>query len=344
MKLLYYLYNLSKVKLLLFTFINKTSIELKVGKTRVIIWMLADLFRYNTFIYDYFYYRFFDKAEVEKKKYCDTLLMYRFHKKCNSKAHVNIFSNKIIFPQYFKNFISHQHFVLEEDNYSLFLTWLQGNSFNKFVIKHPTGQAGTGVIVCKLDKQSDEYLINGQSLKEFYLEKLANGYTLVEEFIEQHSVMQAINPGSVNTLRIITYLLNGEVQIIATMIRIGLNKSVDNFDAGGISAIVNPNTGIIEGPGVTKDPFNCIEYYNHPVTGSSIKGVQIPFWNEILSLIKKAALVVPDVKTVGWDVVITDVGPSLIEGNQNWDKTHWELTYNKGFRNIIENHLSLLDA
>ena len=52
-------------------------------------------------------------------------------------------------------------------------------------------------------------------------------------------------------------------------------------------------------------------------------------------MVKSAAMVVPSVRTVGWDVVVMDDGPALLEGNDNWDKTHWECCEKKGMKEKI---------
>ncbi len=53
----------------------------------------------------------------------------------------------------------------------------------------------------------------------------------------------------------------------------------------------------------------------HPVTGEVIVGFQIPFWNQIIELVKELAYVVPQVRYVGWNIAITEKRPILIEGN-----------------------------
>ena len=57
-------------------------------------------------------------------------------------------------------------------------------------------------------------------------------------------------------------------------------------------------------------------YKTVPESGVTLKGFQIPLWDEIVAMIKEASLVVPQVGYVGWDVAVSaDRGPLLIEGN-----------------------------
>lgn len=46
-------------------------------------------------------------------------------------------------------------------------------------------------------------------------------------------------------------------------------------------------------------------------------GKVIPYWDKIIEMIKRAALVIPEVRLVGWDVAITSNGVQIIEGNHN---------------------------
>ena len=44
-------------------------------------------------------------------------------------------------------------------------------------------------------------------------------------------------------------------------------------------------------------------------------GYQLPYVKEAIELAKKAALVVDDMRFIGWDVFIAPDGPGIIEGN-----------------------------
>ena len=54
----------------------------------------------------------------------------------------------------------------------------------------------------------------------------------------------------------------------------------------------------------------------HPITGTKIKGFQIPFWKEAKEMVVEAAKLSSHVRYVGWDVGMSVNGPVLIEGNQ----------------------------
>ena len=106
--------------------------------------------------------------------------------------------------------------------------------------------------------------------------------TLCEEVLVQHPDLDTIWPGSINH--------------------------------GGMVAPVDKDTGVVLCRARDKAGrlYDC-----HPGTGTRFEGYQLPLWPEILELVGKAALVVPSIRYVGWDVATTAVkGPALVEGNQ----------------------------
>ena len=97
-------------------------------------------------------------------------------------------------------------------------------------------------------------------------------------------------------------------------LRMGNGDTVaDNLHHGGVIAMIDVDTGIIVTDGVDRD-LNFYTY--HPATNKSIKGFKIPKWNEIVRVAKEAALVVPEVRYVGWDIAVDRSGNIvIIEGN-----------------------------
>ena len=54
-------------------------------------------------------------------------------------------------------------------------------------------------------------------------------------------------------------------------------------------------------------------------------GYKLPYVKEAIDLCRKAALVVKDVRYVGWDVYIAPDGPGIIEGNDYPGYDFWQL-------------------
>ncbi|MDZ7634143.1 MAG: sugar-transfer associated ATP-grasp domain-containing protein [Bacteroidales bacterium] len=129
----------------------------------------------------------------------------------------------------------------------------------------------------------------------------------------------------------------GEVVILGSRLRISVNSSVDNMAAGNIAAPIDDETGTIYGPAVYGDITRPDEVV-HPVTGISIIGFQIPYWKETIELVKRAATMHTQNRSIGWDIAMTDEGPDLIEGNHDWCKLVWQLPVKKGLKPVLEMH------
>lgn len=76
------------------------------------------------------------------------------------------------------------------------------------------------------------------------------------------------------------------------------------------------------------------------MTGVPLVGFQVPYWPEIMTLVKAAALRHPGNRSIGWDVVVTDDGPGLIEGNHDWCKLVWQLPVQQGLKPVLDRFLS----
>jgi hypothetical protein len=197
----------------------------------------------------------------------------------------------------------------------------------KLFFKVADGKCGVDVKIIKTDSLKKEDLISFM---------ITNNYDLVEEYIFQHPDLMALSPSAVNTVRVFTELnCKNEVQILGCRQRISVNSHVDNMAAGNLAAQIDEQSGIINGYGVYSDITKSAEKI-HPITGVSIEGFQVPFWNEILVMVKNAALAHPQNRSIGWDVVVTSKGPGLIEGNHDWCKLVWQLPVNKGLKKLID--------
>ena len=136
---------------------------------------------------------------------------------------------------------------------------------------------------------------------------------VLEHPLLQHPDMARLHPESVNTMRIVTDNVNGNVTIAYIVVKMGTGGSVcDNSGQGGILARVDESTGCIRTP-ATDDYFHV--YDKHPDTGIPLVGYQLPMVQEAIALAKDAAQVFPRMGHVGWDMAITPDGPAIIEGN-----------------------------
>lgn len=201
----------------------------------------------------------------------------------------------------------------------------------KFVIKSRSGWGGAGVKV--LEVIDNSYYVNGKEVAG--LEQVFKGCSnhILVPYINQHSYAHAIYPKSLNSIRIITGIVDNEVQVLSAGHRFGSSTTgyVDNFTQGGIAGAIDLNTGVLEAAYVFDRKKYKID--SHPDTKEQIAHVAIPYWNQVLDELVKLHSAISFVKYVGWDVAITDNSFRIIEGNHvsgvNFIQLHRPLLINE---------------
>jgi hypothetical protein len=145
------------------------------------------------------------------------------------------------------------------------------------------------------------------------------GYILQRK-LQQHELLNAIAPYTMNTIRVVTFLgLSNTVHIHFAVLRLGRRgNAVDNWDQGGISVGVDLRTGTLR-RGIIKPKFGGHWVDTHPDSGVSFMGLRLPDWDQVLDTCRRAAEATPSLRSVGWDIALTPDGPVLIEGNPDWD-------------------------
>lgn len=138
---------------------------------------------------------------------------------------------------------------------------------------------------------------------------------ILEAFIQQHPTLSAVNPSSVNTVRICTARDRaGEVHVIGASLRGGgAGSVVDNLHADGVQYSVDPETGLIVRGGVKFNGERNV--YFHPSTNAKMIGLQIPNWDKVLETVKQAGKIPPNLRYIGWDIAVTEKGCEIIEAN-----------------------------
>jgi hypothetical protein len=329
-KLKYFVYYLKNLDLRNFVrYFLKIKHEKNISSVLLLLDIVHSSFRYNISILEFFQFRFYDIPEEERFNYAGTGFMYEYQMEMNPRQSRDCMENKILFLNKFSQFI-HRIYADQKaiKNNIKLAEEILTNPSGKFVLKLSTGQCGRQVEVCNNSDYDYKSLI--RKMKK-------GGYDLVEEFVQQHPLINELSPSGLNTVRIITQYYNESVIIIAARLRISVNSVIDNMAGGNLAAPVNIENGIVTGSGVYSDIMKE-DAVIHPVTLVPILGFRIPFWEETIELIKIAASSVPENKSIGWDVAITGNGPELIEGNHNWCKLLWQLPVKKGLKKELEKY------
>jgi len=178
---------------------------------------------------------------------------------------------------------------------------------------------GEGVFFVRRDR--DAWFINGRDATADDVAALIGGIDryIATAFVDQAAYARAIHPASTNTLRVLT-LSDEQGPFIASVVhRFGTSRSfpVDNFHQGrgGICAAVDSDSETL-GKAMSLDRHNRREWHSaHPETGSQIEGVTIPGLAAALEGVLAAARCFPEATCVGWDLLITEGGFSILEAN-----------------------------
>jgi len=142
---------------------------------------------------------------------------------------------------------------------------------------------------------------------------------IFQPFLQQHEVLAALKPDVINCVRIDTLLIGDKCISNAAVLKIGRGDApVDNAGFGGLIIQIDIETGRLIGEARQKARFGAEAFTTHPETGASFTDVQVPFWSELRALVTRAASILPELPTLGWDVAITPDGPVLIEVNSLW--------------------------
>ncbi len=135
---------------------------------------------------------------------------------------------------------------------------------------------------------------------------------IVQEKMEQHPDLARLNPGSLNTVRLITFLHDGQVDLLAAILRVGGSSSeVDNTSQGGFKATVLPD-GRLADQGMN----NHYRYADAYENGIPFSSVTVPCYDRIVAAVKDHAAKMAHFRLIGWDIAVAPDGePVLVEYN-----------------------------
>ena len=222
----------------------------------------------------------------------------------NPKEYYHFFDNKNEFNEKFSKYLNRDWMYINGSNF---------DEFKKFTAKHniiivKPNNLSCGKGVRKIDTKKED-------IKKLYDELYNTETYLIEEVAKQNKIMNKLHAESVNTVRLVTIVSDyGVVSVVAGVVRMGTNHNVvDNFNGGGIAAMIDLETGKINSAAINTEGKI---YEKHPTTKVKLVGFQIPLYDEIIKMVKEAALVVPEERLIGWDVCVGETKPCLIEANQ----------------------------
>lgn len=209
-------------------------------------------------------------------------------------------------------------------------------SEDKFVIK-PTLSTGAGKNVQIFDFRGDH-----PALIREHIEKAFKEYGkdfIVQKYLYQHDLLSEMHPNSLNTIRAISLRLNGEINILSRVLRLGVGGSiVDNGEAGYLTVGIDPE-GKLNDIGINHWTYE--KYEAHPTSNFRFKDVVLPNMDKVHALIKKAHKKLLYFDIVSWDIALDRLGePVFIEINlRDQDINYHQRANGPLFGHLTENIL-----
>jgi len=289
---------------------------------------------------EYYFLELGDKTYDEIKEYIlqREKVVYRNHLNRFEDAH--ILNNKWETYCLFRDFYGRDVILIrDESDYPEFCKFVDKHP--EFVVKPPDMGGGKGVHKSRIERElSDterrrlfhEILSECEQNKKRYLRGKENG-VILEELINQVPELAAFHPQSINAVRATTIRLGNTVHIFHPWFKFGRGGNfLTSALYGTLDAGIDPDTGIIYTNGYSENN-ECFE--KHPDTGLQIPGFQIPRWKDLVETVTTLALKLDTIRYVGWDMVLTENGWIIMEGNFSGD-CMWQLYEKKGSKKEFE--------
>ena len=222
----------------------------------------------------------------------------------NDKHIINrIFSAKM--PETLLRRINGEYFD-QDFNRTTLETGLENILNNKEAFIKPSWQTSFG---------AGTYLWREEKGKQELLDYINNSKAdlIFQKPVKQHEDMAIFHPSSLNTLRIVSLRIKGEVVILNTILRMGTNNGViDNFSAGGVIANVDKEGNLFASNAQSTGKVLT----EHPTTKVVFAGRTIPNFDQVIKSVKRQHNYIPFYRMVAWDFAVAEDGtPILIEGN-----------------------------
>ena len=264
--------------------------------------------------YDYVIFQFYDLTDEQKNTYLTRFRSKRLNMQYNDQEYIHIFEDKNEFNEVFRNYLGREFLDINTADKDEIISFF--DKHDKLIAKHADLSCGIGIeLLKKTDFESGE---------AFYAYIKEKKFDTLEDDLENHPDLARIYSGSLNTMRMITLVGDdGKPYLLYAVQKFGINgRVVDNY---GVHGPVDLETGEFLYPAHSGDTKVEGLFTTHPNSGEKLVGFKTPLFSEAKEMALQAALVVPQIRYVGWDVAVTPNGPAIIEGNSYTAHDFWQL-------------------
>lgn len=179
---------------------------------------------------------------------------------------------------------------------------------SEFIIK-PSIDSGGGkkvLLISNDSKSTSKKERIGKVLKQYKKD------FIVQEILTQHPILKQLNPTSINSIRVMSYLENNQVKVLSSYIRMGRKGAfADNISKGGMFC------GIDKDGQLDKKAWD-LDFAIHKDNGNQVKfeSIKIPIYDQIVNKVCELHQTIPYFRLVSWDISVDALNNiTLIELN-----------------------------
>ncbi len=219
------------------------------------------------------------------------------------------------------------------DRAATIATWaaaLERDAPEQFVVKPVSGQRGIGVRV--LERRARGGGEPGRPARSWptlagELEAGPGSTLLLQPRLRSRDdVRRLTGRDALQTYRIVTLLDEDDrAGVLYAVLRLAVDdvlldgfRAADSGATGNLIARVQADGTLAVPVGVAPSGFGLVRVQRHPHSGVVLAGAPAPGWAEARSLAIRTAEAFCELRTVGWDVAVTDEGVVIVEGNAWW--------------------------
>lgn len=206
--------------------------------------------------------------------------------------------------------------------------------------KSMAGSLGEGFY--KLSFDGKNFYKNNEDISEEDLWKLFDswkalktGSYLITEYLHTHCELGKIWNETPNKIRIMVIREKNKPAIVGdAFFSFGNSKTgvIDNASSGGVVCSVDLQTGELLQPVILENNKLVASEY-HPDTGVRVSGI-LPYWEQITKTLGEISEYLPQIRYMGYDIVITDEGFKILEINSHQGYTYLQ-HYCPAFKNPL---------
>ena len=310
----------------------------------------------DDFIYQYIYdhwmygvdseeehaYRFMNKSHAEKSEYLTWDNRFQYYAVLNSKKDIHILDNKYEAYLKLKKYYKREAiFVSGKEDIDIFKDFVKKHG--RVIVKPVNLYLTIGVRRLNADEITDygalldELIESAKGFAKIDSGSISKPSVIVEEFLKDNPNMLHFNSDMLSVIRCTTLLTKKGVTFLYPAFRTVGNivRNAQGIDYGKTEffiCAIDKESGKISSGGY--DYFgNIVE--KHPCSGQIFEGTQLPEWDKLLEMLKEAALALPSLRYIGWDVAYSASGWCIIEGNTNGE-FFTQMVFGHGFKREFE--------